>query len=42
MEKTADTEKENPYYFKVEEHGKVEGTADTNENPYYFKVEQAD
>ena len=36
---TETTDKENPYYFKLEQPGQMEKTAD-KENPYYFKLEQ--
>ena len=39
MQETAD--KENPYYFKVQQDENMVETAD-KENPYYFKLDQHD
>ena len=36
---TETTNKENSYYFKLEQPGQMEKTTD-KENPYYFKLEQ--
>ena len=33
------TDKENPYYFKLEQHRQTEEAAG-KESPYYFKLEQ--
>ena len=36
---TETTNKENPYYFKLEQPGQIEEAAG-KESPYYFKLEQ--
>lgn len=36
---TETADKENPYYFELEQPGQMEETAD-KENPYYFKLER--
>ena len=36
---TETTDKENPYYFKLEQPGQTEEAAG-KESPYYFKLEQ--
>ena len=36
---TETTDKENPYYFKLEQPGQIEEAAG-KESPYYFKLEQ--
>lgn len=38
MENTTEMSEESPYYFKLERHDKVEGTAD--KNPYYYKLDK--